>query len=101
MSPRNIKNENTNVFNSSYQSLEPKTEELSVIEKKKRNFQHCKQDLIQNLQDERNEIQEKIDVKEKEYEIHQRKLSKFIDMHAQEMSSIISEITKAEDENAK
>ena len=93
--------ENIDVSNSSYQNLEPENEKLSVIEKKKRNFQHCKQDLIQNLQDERNEIQEKIDVKEREYEIHQKKLSKFIDMHAQEMSSIIGAITKVEDENAK
>ena len=82
-------------------SAKPTVKTLSVIEKKKRDFQECKKDLIQNLRDIRNDIEVQINDKEKEYEIHQQNVSKMIELQAETMSSIISKISGAEDEIAK
>ena len=62
---------------------------LSVIETKKRNFQECKKDLLQNLQVVGVEIEKKVVEKEEEYESHKRNVSQMIEVQASEMSSII------------
>ena len=73
-------------------------EKLSVIETKKRNFQECKKDLLLNLQEVRLEIEEKVVEKEEEYESHKRDALQMIELQAEEMSGIISSISRADDE---
>ena len=54
----------------------PSNEELSLIEAKKRNCQELKEDLIRNLSDVRNDLEKKINEKEREHKLCQQEVFK-------------------------